>query len=78
MKKFVKWMLNCDYNRVEATQNFGFASSIVWLVIGFFAQFLTPVLPLTISIVFLAIGLVIWLAGMIWSEVRERYEGLWE
>lgn len=74
MKKFVKWILTCDYNRIEATQNFGFAFSIVWLVIGFFAQFLTPVLPLTISIVFLAIGLVIWLAGMIWSEVRERIE----
>lgn len=78
MKKFVKWMLTCNYNRVEALQNFGFAFSMVWLVIGFFSQFLEPTLPLKISIIFLAIGLVLWLAGMLWNEVRERYEELWQ
>lgn len=78
MKKFVKWMLTCNYNRVEALQNFGFAFSMAWLVIGFFSQFLKPLLPLRISIVCLSIGLVLWLAGMIWNEVRERYEELWQ
>ena len=78
MKKFAKWMLTCNYNRVEALQNFGFAFSMVWLVIGFFAQFLEPLLPLRISIVCLSISLVLWLAGMVWNEIRERYEELWQ
>lgn len=78
MKKFVSWMLNCDYNRVEALQNWGFALSMAWLTIGFFAQFLKPLLPLTISIVFLAINLFVWLLGMIWAEIRERAENLWQ
>lgn len=78
MKKFKKWLLTCDYNRVEATQNFGFAFSMAWLTIGFFAQFVTSTLPLIISIVFLAISLVILLLGMIWSEFIEKYEGVWE
>lgn len=78
MKKFVKWMLTCNYNRVEALQNLGFAFSVIWLIIGFFAQFLKPLLPLRISIVFLSISLVLWLAGMVWNEIRERYEELWQ
>ena len=78
MKKLWNWILNCDYNRVEALQNWGFTLSMAWLIIGFFAQFLKPLLPLTISIVFLAINLFVWLLGMIWAEIRERAESLWQ
>ena len=39
MKKFVKWMLTCNYNRVLATQNFGFALTMVFLVLDGVMQF---------------------------------------
>lgn len=78
MKKLLNWILNCDSNRVEALQNWGFALSMAWLTIGFFSQFLKPLLPLTISITFLAINLFVWLLGMVWAEIRERAENLWQ
>lgn len=75
MKKFVKWILNCDWNRVEAFENFGFCMTIVFLTLGFFSQYLASSLPLAICNVFITAGLIIWGLGMLWSEIRERYEG---
>lgn len=78
MKKFVKWMLNCNYNRVEATENLGFAIMICSLIVATPIQFLESWIPLAVCMAFLVIGLIVWLLGMLWSEIRERYEGLWE
>ena len=74
MKKFVKWMLNCNYNRVEATENFGFTIMICSLIVATPIQFLENWIPLAVCMVFLSIGTVIWGLGMLWSEIRERVE----
>jgi hypothetical protein len=78
MKKFVKWMLTCDFNRVLATQNIGFTLIIASLIIATPIQFLRSWIPLAICMFFLVIGLVFWLLGMLWQEIRERTEDLWQ
>ena len=78
MKKFVKWMLTCNYNRVEATENFGFAIMLCSLIVATPIQFLHSWIPLAICMFFLVIGLVLWLLGMLWQEIRERAEDLWQ
>lgn len=78
MQKFVKWMLNCDFNRVLSTQNVGFTLIIASLIIATPIQFLRSWIPLAVCMVFLAIGLVIWGLGMLWQEIRERAEDLWQ
>ena len=78
MKKLLNWILNCDYNRVEATQNLGFSITMVFLVLAGVMQFTDYLTLFSITIVGLAIGLVIWGLGMLWSEFRERAENLWQ
>lgn len=78
MKKFAKWMLTCDFNRVLATQNIGFTLIIASLIIATPIQFLRSWIPLAICMFFLVIGLVLWLLGMLWQEIRERIEDLWQ
>lgn len=72
MKKLLNWILNCDYNRVEATQNFGFAITMVFLVLAGVMQFTDYLTLFSLTIVGLAIGLVIWGLGMLWQDIRER------
>lgn len=78
MRKFVHRLMNCNYNRIEATQNFGFAITMVFLILSGVIQFTDYLTLFSLTIVGLAIGLVIWGLGMLWQEIRERYEGLWE
>lgn len=78
MKKFVKWMLTCNYNRVLETQNFGFALTMVFLVLDGVMQFTDYLTLYALTLVGLAIGLVIWGFGMLWQEIRERAEDLWQ
>lgn len=78
MKKFVKWMLNCDYNRVLATQNIGFTLIIASLIIATPIQFLRSWVPLAVCNTTTVIGLVVWVIGMIWNEIREGAEDLWQ
>lgn len=78
MKKFVKRMLTCNYNRVEATQNFGFAICMVFLILAGVMQFTDYLKLYALTLVGLFIGLVIWGLGMLWSEFRERTEDLWQ
>jgi len=78
MKKLWNWILNCDYNRVEATQNFGFSLTMVFLVLAGVMQFTDYLTLFSLTIAGLAIGLVIWGLGMLWSEFRERAEDLWQ
>lgn len=78
MKKFVKWMLTCNYNRVLATQNFGFAITMVFLILDGVMQFTDYLTLYALTLVGLAIGLVIWGFGMLWQEIRERAEDLWQ
>ena len=78
MKKFVKWMLTCDFDRVLATQNIGFTLIIASLIIATPIQFLRSWIPLAVCMFFLVIGLVLWLLGMLWQEIRERIEDLWQ
>lgn len=78
MKKFVKWMLTCNYNRVLALQNFGFALTMVFLILDGVMQFTDYLTLYALTLVGLAIGLVIWGLGMLWQEIRERAEDLWQ
>ena len=78
MKKLWNWILNCNYNRVEATQNIGFTLIIASLIIATPIQFLRSWIPLAVCAVFFIIGLVVWILGMLWQEIRERTEDLWQ
>lgn len=74
MKKILRWMLMCDFNRVLATQNIGFTLIIASLIIATPIQFLRSWIPLAVCMVFLVIGLIVWILGMLWQEFRERTE----
>ena len=78
MGKFVHWLMNCNYNRVEALQNFGFAICMVFLILTGVMQFTDYLKLYALTLVGLAIGLVIWGLGMLWQEFRERAEDLWQ
>lgn len=78
MRKFVRWLMNCNYNRIEATQNFGFAICMVFLILAGVMQFTDYLTLYALTLVGLFIGLVIWGLGMLWQEFRERAEDLWQ
>lgn len=78
MKKFVKWMLTCDFNRVLATQNIGFVIAIAAIIVAIPIQFVNSWIPIYVCAVFMLIGGVVWAAGMLWQEIRERAEDLWQ
>ena len=72
MRKFVHWLMNCNCNRIEATQNFGFAITMVFLILSGVMQFTDYLTLYASTLVGLSIGLVIWGLGMLWQEIRER------
>lgn len=78
MKKFLKWILNCDYRYVLCMENIGFAVIVSSLIIGMFVQFIPSWVPLAVCNTTTVIGLVVWLLGMLWQEIRERTEELWQ